>query len=304
MNLLISLLLIFSLDPGQSQPPSPQQRPAAPATAPQAPELPLPAPAPTAAVPVVPLGPPPASYIIGPQDVVRIGVADDPDIGEKSYTVDSNGDISFWILGRIAASGLTLRQLQDKVGAALADGFIKNPVVRVEIEKFKSQFVQVLGEVRTPGRIPMMGTKTLLEALGDAGSPTSNASLEVEVTHTRRPDGTPLISGGADANKQIVDMKDLLAAQAFILRDGDIVTVPKAQTLYINGEVRNQGILVWQRGMTLTQAVTLAGGLTDRGTYRGAKATRTVKGKTAQVDLDQQSLVLPDDVIKIGKRLF
>jgi polysaccharide export outer membrane protein len=150
----------------------------------------------------------------------------------------------------------------------------------------------------------MMGTKTLLEALADAGSPTTNSSNEVEVTHTRRPDGTPLASGGTDDNKQIVDLKDLLSAQAFILRDGDIVTVPKAQALYINGEVKSQGILVWQRGMTLTQAVTLSGGLTDRGTYRGATATRTVKGKTTEVKLDQQSLVLPDDVIKINKRLF
>ena len=48
----------------------------------------------------------------------------------------------------------------------------------------------------------------------------------------------------------------------------------------------------------------LAGGLTDRGTYRGATATRTVKGKTIEVKLNQQSLVLPDDVVKINKRLF
>ena len=298
MNFLISLLLMLSFDPGQSQAPSSPLRPTTPGQAAEPPPV-------TSASPATaPLGPPPATYNLGPQDVVRIAVSEDPDIGDKSYTIDANGDISFMYLGRVAASGLTVRQLQDKIAAGLADGFIRNPIVRVDIEKYKSQFVQVLGEVRTPGRIPMMGTKTLLEALGDAGSPTSNASLEIEVTHTRRPDGTPLTSGGADDNKQIVDLKDLLAAQAFILRDGDIVTVPKNQTLYINGEVKSQGILVWQRGMTLTVAVTLAGGLTDRGTYRGAKATRIVKGKTVEVDLNQQSLVMPDDVINIKKRLF
>ena len=302
MNLLISLLFIFSLDPGQPQPAQSPQRPALPAPAVQAPEPPPPAL--PAVVVAAPTGPPPATYILGPQDVVRIAVTEDPDIGEKSYTIDSNGDISMTYLNRVAASGLTLRQLQDKITAGLADGFIKSPVVRIDIEKYKSQYVQVLGEVRTPGRIAMMGSKTLLEALADAGSPTTNSSNEVEVTHTRRPDGTSLTSGGPNDNKQIVDLKDLLAAQAFILRDGDIVTVPKAQTLYINGEVRNQGILVWQRGMTLTQAVTLAGGLSDRGTYRGAKATRTVKGKTTEVKLDQQSLVLPEDVVSIPKRLF
>jgi len=298
MNFAISLLFMISLAPGQSQAPSQPQAPSPPRPAAPGGQLPdLPAPPP-------PLGPPPATYILGPQDVVRIAVADDPDLGDKSYTIDSNGDISLLYLGRVAASGLTLRQLQDKITAGLADGFIRNPSVRIDIDKYKSQFVQVLGEVRSPNRIPMMGTMTLLEAIANAGSPSSNAGNEVEITHTRRPDGTPLPSGGADGNKQIVDMKDLLAAQAFVLRDGDIVTVPKAQTFYIQGEVKSQGVLVWQRGMTLTQAVTLAGGITDRGTYRNAFATRIVKGKTVEVKLDRQSVVLPDDVVTIKKSLF
>ena len=56
--------------------------------------------------------------------------------------------------------------------------------------------------------------------------------------------------------------------------------------------------------MTLAQAVTLAGGLTERGTYRGAYAMRVTKSKTIKVELGEQDKIQPDDTIKIGKRIF
>ena len=128
-----------------------------------------------------------------------------------------------------SASGKTLRELQDKIAALLADGYIKNPVVRAEIDKYKSQYVTVVGEVRTPSRIPMMASKSLLEALTDAGGQTGQAATEAEVSAT-------------NGQKETIDLKDYQAAQVYMLKDGDVVLIPKAQTLYINGEVRNQGM--------------------------------------------------------------
>ena len=235
---------------------------------------------------------PPASYVIGPQDVLKISVVDEgPELQNQSAVVGSDGMISFWALKNIPAGGKTLRELQDRIAVLLADGFIKNPVVRAEIDKYKSQYVTIIGEVRTPSRIPMMASKSLLEALADAGGQSGQAANEAEVSHT----------GGL---KEMIDLRDVQAAQAYMLKDGDVVLVPKVQTFYINGEVRNQGALVWQRNMTLSQAVTLAGGLTDRGTYRNAEAMRVEKGKTSVVKLKEQSVIFPEDVISIGHRMF
>jgi polysaccharide export outer membrane protein len=125
-----------------------------------------------------------------------------------------------------------------------------------------------------------LAAKSLLEALTDAGGQTSQAASEAEVSHTA-------------GQKDTIDLKDYQAAQVYLLKDGDVVLVPKAQTFYINGEVRNQGMIVWQRNMTLSQAVTLAGGLTDRGSYRSAEATRVVNGKTVRVDLKQSRRSCP-----------
>jgi polysaccharide export outer membrane protein len=247
----------------------------------------------------------PTTYLIGPQDILRITVFDEPDLSGQSYRVDSDGLITFWLLGRVKAAGLTPRQFQDKLRDQLASGYLKNPQVRVDIEQYKSQSVYVFGEVRQPGRISMTGTKTLLEALADAGSPTSQASAEVTIVHSRRATGTPPAEGATPGGERtVIDLKDLQAAQLYVLRDGDIVTVPRAQTFFIGGEVRNNGSFIWQRGMTLAQAVTLAGGLTDRGTYRGAVTTRLMNGKPSEIRLEELDAILPDDTVKIKRRLF
>lgn len=284
MNILVFLLLMLSTASGTGQD----------AAAVQAPD---------AKGGTVAISANPATYVIGPQDVLKITVFDEPELSQ-SYRVDTDGMITFWLLGRVPAGGRTLREFQDKLRDQLANGYIKNPQVRVEVEQYKSQSVFVLGEVRTPGRISMTGTKTLLEALAEAGSPTSQASSEITITHPKRSTGTSPAGKGPDGDKTVVDLRDLQAAQTYVLHDGDIVTVPKAQTFFIAGEVRTNGNFIYQRDMTLAQAVTLAGGLTDRGTYRGAYAVRIVKGKSIKVDLEEQDPIKPDDTIKIGKRIF
>jgi polysaccharide export outer membrane protein len=283
MNFFVSLMLTLSL--GQES---------------QA-QVPLPPPAPTVHGVVPLIGAAPATYVIGPQDVLKVTVFEEPDLSQ-SYRVDSDGMVTFPLLGRVAAGGQTLREFQDKLRDLLTNGFLRNPQVRAEVEQYKSQSVFVLGEVRTPGRISMMGTKSLLEALAEAGSPTGQASAEVIITH-RRSTGTAT-PDVPQVEEDRIDLRDLQTAQTYMLHDGDMVTVPKARMFFIGGEVRNNSSYVYQPDMTLAQAVTLAGGLTDRGTYRSAYAIRVVKGKSIKVDLDEQDKIQPDDTIKIGKRIF
>jgi hypothetical protein len=53
-----------------------------------------------------------------------IAVFDEPELSGQSYRVDSDGMITFWLLGRVAAGGLTLRQFQDRLRDQLANGYI------------------------------------------------------------------------------------------------------------------------------------------------------------------------------------
>ena len=274
MNLLISLLFATLL----------------------AQQAPLPVPAPPRPEPASVAAP--ARYMIGAQDLLKITVFDEPDL-TNSYRVDGDGFITFPYIGRVAASGLTLAELQDRIRGLLAAGFIKNPQVRAEVGEFKSQSVLVSGEVRQPGKITMTGTMTLLEALAAAGSTTSSASSELTVAHPKKP-------GETDSDVARINWKNLQLGKGtdVVLLDGDIINVPKAQTFFITGQVRSGGQQVLEPGTTIQQAIAMAGGLTERGSDRGITVTRIVNGKSTDVKVTLEDKVQPNDTIMIRNRFF
>ncbi len=249
--------------------------------------------------PVAPADAPSPKYQIGAQDLLKITVLDEAELSQ-SYRVDTDGSITFPYIGRVPAAGSTLPELQDRIRAGLAAGYIKNPQVRVEIESYKSQSVMVGGEVRQPGKITMTGSMSVLEALAAAGSPTSSASSELTIARKR------IGAENADADVIRVNWKDLQLGKGtdVALQDGDILNVPKAQTFYITGQVRNAGSYVLEPGMTVQQAIALAGGMTERGSDRRVNASRLIKGKLTDIGLKLEDRVMPNDVITIGQRLF
>ena len=142
-------------------------------------------------------------YLIGPQDLLKITVLDEPDL-TNNYRVDSDGFITFPYIGRVLAGGLNPGDLQDRIKNMLSPAYIKNPQVRVEIDQYKSQSVMVSGEVRQPGKIPMTGAMTVLEALAAAGSPTPAASSELTIARPRKAG-----SDQQDAEIVRINWKDL-----------------------------------------------------------------------------------------------
>jgi polysaccharide export outer membrane protein len=284
MNLLASLLLAVTLAP---QEPTVSQPPAAQAPIP-VPGLPAQAAARS------------DNYVIGPQDQLSITVFEEPSLTGK-YRVENDGFFNFPFLERVRAAGRTLSGLQTEMTKLLADGFIKNPQVRVEIDQYKSQTIFVTGEVRSPNEYTMTGSSmTLLQALAMAGSPTANASNEVIVS--RQP-----VTPGTDMEIIRVNRRDLELGRAgydLALRNGDVINVPKAQTFFISGFVRSTGTYVLDPGLTIEQAIALAGGLSERGSDRRIKASRMVKGKLTEVSVDLADRVQAGDTIKIASRFF
>jgi len=243
------------------------------------------------------------SDVIAPQDLLKIAVVGEADL-TLQVRVAADGMIPFPYITMIKAGGLTLEQLQAKLAAALADGWIKNPVVRVEFDRVNVKNVIVHGMVRAPGRFQFTGTRTLLEVLADAGLQMAQAGNGVTITRLKHPDNAAGETERAATATLTVNLADSARAQAFLVQDGDVIEVPEIQTFYVSGEVRNQGNYVWQPHMTLGEAVTLAGGLSERGTFRGASAMRTIEGKQSLVKLSTTDMIQPDDRITIGHRLF
>ena len=237
----------------------------------------------------------PDRYVVGPQDTLSITVVGEPELTNK-YRVDNDGSITLPYVGRLPAAGFSISDLQAKITTLLKDGYLQNPQVLIDVDQYKSRSVYVTGNVRSPGKVPMNGpTITLIEALALAGSPSADASNQITVKHQRTGEVVSV-------NKR--DLELGRAGYDIALEDGDVVNVPAAQRFYISGMVRNTGYYVLDPGMTIEQAIALAGGLNDRGSNRRVTVTRMVDGKTADVRVELSDKVQPNDVIKIPSRFF
>ena len=248
-----------------------------------------------------------ADYVIGAQDVLTIQVFDQADLGGK-YTVETDGTFSFPLVGRVTAGGLTLRNFEVELKKKLADGYFRNPQVTVAVEQYRSQRVFVMGEVRAPGPVALTGGMTLIEALARAGSTQPTSSGEVAVV--RAPQGAkgPLMpnqeTGTEVFRASIRELESGSMAQNIELRDGDTIFVPRAETAYVFGQVKNPGGYAVQKDTTILQALSLAGGVTENGAMNRVKVVRIVDGSKKEVKVKLTDIVRAGDTIIVPERYF
>ncbi|MFP5379745.1 MAG: polysaccharide biosynthesis/export family protein, partial [Vicinamibacteria bacterium] len=93
-------------------------------------------------------------------------------------------------------------------------------------------------------------------------------------------------------------------ASNLVLQHGDTIFVPVVERFYITGHVRTPGTYVLQKGMTVQQAIAVAGGLSERGSNRRLKIRREIKGEFEEISVRLTDLVLPGDTIIIAQRLI
>ncbi|HEX5475285.1 MAG TPA: polysaccharide biosynthesis/export family protein [Vicinamibacterales bacterium] len=248
-----------------------------------------------------------ADYVIGPQDVLTINVFDQADLGGK-YTVETDGTFTFPLIGRIRAGGLTIRAFEASLRQALAAGYFKNPQVTVSVDQYRSQRVFVMGEVRSPGPVPLTGGMTLIEALARAGSTLPTAAGELSIV--RAPQGATgpvLPDQAATADVVHVSLKDLeggSASQGIELHDGDTLFVPRADTAYVFGQVKNPGAFALQSDTTVLQALSMAGGVTENGAMNRIRIVRLENGEKQEIKVKLTDLVKPGDTIIVPERYF
>lgn len=248
-------------------------------------------------------------YRVGQGDVLKVTVWAQPELS-GAFTVDAAGGISLPLIGAVKATGRTLEELEADIRTRYADGYVKNPQVDVEVTEFKSQRIFVVGEVKSPGVVPLSGSLTLIEALARVGSLTESAGGELVVI--RPPDGKavtgPVLPNDAGARELLrVDVKMLQAkgpTSNVDLHDGDTIVVPRAEMVYINGQIHAPGAYTYEKDMTILQLISRANGITDAGTTRRLKILRVVNGKRTEVKASLAEKVQPGDTVVIASRWF
>jgi polysaccharide export outer membrane protein len=250
-------------------------------------------------------------YTIGKRDILFVEVMGQRDLTSEQE-VDSQGEIILPLIGNVPAAGRTPDELAGEIEAKLRAGYLLNPKVRVSVRQYRSQRVFVMGEVRSPGTYYLKGPMTLLEVILEAGGLTAQAGSSVKVIRPKDPlkrEG-PVRMDEASPDEVIkVDLSAIRAgdtSQNLILHNGDTIFVQKLEPryFYVLGEVRNPGQYEYKDGITVIQAITIAGGITKKGSIKRTKIIRTVKGIRKKLPATMSSTVEPNDIILVPQRFF
>ena len=232
-----------------------------------------------------------ASYVLGPDDVVEVSV-----LGRTDFTtrgrIAADGTIQLPYLGVVAAAKQTGREFADSVARSLeAGGYFAKPIVKVDIVSYASRYIVVLGDVKSPGLVPIDRGYRLSEIIARVGGVAEGGADYVVLRS----------EGSGERRFKIAELATGDASQDPYVSAGDKVYVPHAELFFISGQVKGPGAFALTSGMTLRMAIGRAGGLTDAGSEGHIKVTR--QGKVIpRMKLDDP--LIAGDVIVVGEGLF
>jgi polysaccharide biosynthesis/export protein len=223
-----------------------------------------------------------SGYVLGSGDRVLIRALDVDEIDGKTAVVDLGGYIDIPLLGKFKAAGLCVDQLEDDLAKQLRR-YVREPHISVTVSEYRSRPVSIMGAVNSPGVVNLSGPSTLMQVLSRAGGLRADAGNIIKIT--RQGKGTiPLLSSKSNPSGQFttaeVSIRSLLEAKNpednILIEPTDIISVPRADLVYVVGGVNKAGgfVLNERESITVLQAVSMAEGLDKTSAAKDAKIIR------------------------------
>ena len=260
-------------------------------------------------------------YKLGPGDLIQVSSPDIDDLKDRTERIGPDGTISLPYAGTVKAAGMTEGALRDEIRRRLGK-YVISPQVDLFVKDFQSRKVVVVGSVERPGLYDLTsGTDTIFDMITRAGGMKDSAAQRVlliteAASHAGSPPGgydpgrarpnqdfvpasnQPLTATRAasyltagslkDADPIVIDLKDLQRGGnqlylAMPARPGDIIVIPDAGEVLIQGWVQKPGDYKITSGMTLMGAIAAAGGALFAADTAAVKILRSDKRGGKQV---------------------
>jgi polysaccharide export outer membrane protein len=268
---------------------------------------------------------PPPEYVLGVGDQLIIQIVDLDDIPDRPMRIDPNGLLDLPLVGNVQASGKTMGQLKTELAARYGK-YIQSPQITINLTDDKGHPVSVVGEVNSPGVQQLQGARRLIDVITMAGGLKQDAGSKVIVTRQLRwgrieaPGAT--MDPGAAISTVTLPLDDLMSSKSpgdnILIEPNDIVSIPKADIVYVLGNVKRAGgFPIPQRGhISILQAVSLAEGLDANAAAGKARILRPAEngdGKPQDIQVDVRKIyegkaadipLYADDVVFIPNSLI
>ena len=261
------------------------------------------------------------NYVLRSGDQILIRAFEMEEISERPFRIDDDGFVSLPVLGRLKCGGITVESFESALLEALRK-YVRQPQVTVTVVQFSSEPVFFVGAFKAPGIYPLGGRRTLVEMMSSVGGLLPTASRRIKLTRRKEYGEIPLASAvtAPDGNASTLEINmaslrdNVNPAEDVVLRPFDVVSVERAEMVYVTGEVARVGAFELQErdSISVIQALTLAGGLTPTADVKTARILRPVMNtsRRAEIQINLKQILtghesdrplLPNDVLYIPK---
>jgi polysaccharide export outer membrane protein len=245
-------------------------------------------------------------YVIGKGDTLSIRVW-----GEDALSADTvvrpDGMISLPGASTVRAAGLTTAQLQASIAARIGE-FVHEPMLSVAVHTFPNNCIVVHGPGTRSTVLPLMGKTTILQVLSRI-QPDNNADLEKAYVERENQPIAANFEGLFKKGQNGSGNVEILA--------GDRLFIPlrEARLVFVEGAVGKPSSLPHYEGMTVLEAIHLAGGFTKFADRNNTTIMRAVSGGkqsinvrmydfTSKGDFSQNVPVYGGDIIFVSTSWF
>lgn len=198
----------------------------------------------------------PADYLLGAGDLITVTVFESANLNAE-VRVSSRGFVSLPLLDNVEVAGLTAAEAEERIERLYAARYLHDPHVTVYIKEHVSKQITLVGSLVKPGTYDYVSRRRLLDVIAIAQGLGEKAGATAYVSRTDAKTNQPV--------SYMVDLDELIKrgnlAQNMIIEGGDVVFVPEAGQLFIDGAVRKPGTYPISSKMTVAEGVALAGGL-------------------------------------------
>jgi polysaccharide export outer membrane protein len=221
---------------------------------------------------------------------------------QVTVTIAEYGSQKVFVTGEVQRPGQYALKTDRTLLALLGDVGALGPNVGHEVIVVR----QPAGSATASGpAVPL----SLTEEPGVQGAPASETPPTTAPAEPATPPsgipGLPFVAPGSEVFRiSLLELQSGNPEKNIALRAGDTVYFPRAAQVYVMGSVARPGPYRFQEGMSVLQALTLAGGATERGSAGRTKVVRIVNGKKVERKVKATELVLPEDTLVVPERFF
>ena len=218
-------------------------------------------------------------YILAEGDLLQVSVFEAQEL-KTEIRVGARGFISLPLLGTVEVKGLTAYEAEQTIEELYRNKrFVKNPHVNIFVKEQVAGKITLLGALKKPGTFPYLTRQNLFESLALAEGLSDTAGKIVQVRRASMDSDRPYTF--------LIDLNDLANGSGeelnIEIKGGDVIYVPEAGMVYVDGAVRKPGTYPIKRKMNVVEAIVAAGGFAPYAESDSIKLVRSRGSKEPDI---------------------